>query len=287
MTTAIDAHHHYWELAKQKQAWRTDDHAAIARDYEPRDLTPQLVGAGVDATVLVQSVDSADENDRLAHYANEPTVAGVVGWLPLGDAAAARAELARANTGSWRGVRCLVGRSDLSWLTRPGTVSLFRELADRGIAWDIVPVTSAQIYAVLELARAVPHLRIVVDHLARPPIDTGGWEPWASQLAELARCPNVTLKVSVGIDVLTAWDEWQPEHLAPYVRWAVECFGTDRLMLASNWPVVLLRAEYGVVMRDLAHAVAENGLSASEMAALRGGTAQHVYGLTERSEVLS
>lgn len=279
MTQTIDAHHHYWQVALQEQAWRTPAHEAIARDYEPEHLTTELESAGVDATVLVQSVDSSAENDRIASYARWPTVAGVVGWLPLENPTAARAELARADTGAWRGVRCLVGKRDLDWLARPDAVTLFADLADRSLGWDIVPVTPIQVSSVLELARAVPHLRIVVDHLARPPIESGGWEPWASQLAELASCPNIALKVSVGIDVLTAWARWQPEDLKPYVRWALECFGPDRLLLASNWPVVLLRSSYGQAMNDLVQAVTANGLSAAELTEVRGGTARRWYGL--------
>lgn len=279
MTLTIDAHHHYWQVALQEQAWRTPAHEAIAQDYEPQHLSAELESAGVDATVLVQSVDSSAENDRLASYARWSTVAGVVGWLPLEDPIAARAELARADTGRWSGVRCLVGKRDLGWLARPDAVRLFADLADRGLAWDVVPVTSSQVDAVLGLARAVPQLRIVVDHLARPPIDSSGWEPWAGQLAELAGCPNIALKVSVGIDVLTAWEEWRPEDLKPYVRWALECFGPSRLLLASNWPVVLLRSSYGQAMNDLVQALADNDLSAAELAEVRGGTALRWYGL--------
>ena len=88
----IDAHQHYWRMGEADQsAWRTEAHGSIARDYGPDDLAPELEGCGVDATVLMQSVDEAAENDRLAAYAREvPTVAGVVGWLPVQDPTAAR-----------------------------------------------------------------------------------------------------------------------------------------------------------------------------------------------------
>lgn len=284
MTLTIDAHHHYWQGALQEQAWRTPAHERIARDYEPEHLAGELDRTGIDSTVLVQSVDSPAENDRLANYASTPSVAGVVGWLPLQDPAAARAELKRADTGAWCGVRCLVGRDDLDWLALPETLALFGELADRRLSWDIVPVTRAQVRSVVSLARAVPQLRIVVDHLARPPIDSGGWEPWASQLADLARCPNIALKVSVGIDVLTAWAAWEPEKLTPYVRRAMECFGLDRLMLASNWPVIELRTDYGRSMDDLLRTVIDNGASAADLTAIRGGTACRWYALRINEE---
>ena len=275
----VDAHHHFWRTAAQEQPWRGSAHAGLAADFEPADLTPLLDVAGVDATVLVESVDTPEENERLAAYAASPRVEGVVGWLPLADPASARAELDRADRTRWCGVRCLVAREPLSWLAGPDVVALLGELAHENLAWDVVPVTDEQVAAVVAAARRVPDLRIVVDHLARPPLDTGDAAGWATRLRELAACENVALKVSVGIDVLTAWPRWRPGDLHPYVARAVELFGPRRLMLASNWPVITLRAAYGTAVRDLDAAVAATGLNAADLAEVRGGTATRWYTL--------
>jgi L-fucono-1,5-lactonase len=163
--TVVDAHHHYWRIDARP---RTPAH-----DYEPEHLRGELRSAGVTATVLVQSADEPAENDRLRAYQSATrTVAGVVAWLPLRDPTAARRELDRID-GMPRlsGVRCLVGREPLDWLAGADVRALFGELADRGLAWDVVAVTTDQVEAVCELAAAVPKLRIVVDHLARPPLD--------------------------------------------------------------------------------------------------------------------
>jgi L-fuconolactonase len=277
----IDAHQHYWRMGEADQsAWRTAAHATIARDYGPQDLAPELAACGVDATVLMQSVDEPAENDRLGAYAREAsTVAAVVGWLPVHDPTAARHELERADTRMWRGVRTLVGRDPLEWLAQADVIALFRDLAAQGLVWDVVPITPEQVAAVLRLARAVPDLRLVVDHLARPPLDTGGWEPWAQQVAELASCAGVALKVSVGVDALTAWPAWQPEVLRPYVAHVLDRFGPHRLMLASNWPVVLLRATYTQAWTDLSDALVAAGAGPADLAQATGGTAGTWYGL--------
>ncbi|TCC47781.1 hypothetical protein E0H75_23830 [Kribbella capetownensis] len=274
--TVIDAHHHFWRVAAQDQPWRDDRHDAIARDYTPDDFATELAAAGVKQTVLIQSVDEPAENDRLVRYAAEaPYVGAVVGWLPLSDPVAARAEWKRSGDG-FHGVRCLVGRDRLDWLSRPETVELFTDLAAAGVSWDVVPVTAEQTAAVIGLAEAVPDLRIIVDHLGRPPIDSGGWEPWATQLAQLAASPQVALKVSLGIDLLTALPKW-PGEVDRYVAWAAECFGADRLMLASNWPVVLLRASYQEAWSALRSAVERSLTTPDELAAVLGGTAAHNY----------
>ena len=276
----VDAHHHFWRLEEQEQRWRTPEHEAIAADYLPADLEGELRRSGVDATVLVEAVDTAAENDRLRDHARSVSfVAGLVGWLPLGDPAEAQRELDRSRSGDLRGVRCLVGREPLDRLEQPEAISLFRALADEGLAWDVVAVTTDQTRSVAGIARAVPSLRIVVDHLARPPLDTAGWQPWADHIRRLADCPNVALKLSIGVDALTSWRAWEATELAPYVAFAVECFGPSRLMLASNWPVVLLRRTYERAWGDLVESVKLAGIGGAQLDEVLGGTAMRWYEL--------
>ncbi|MBO0812045.1 MAG: amidohydrolase family protein, partial [Microlunatus sp.] len=247
----IDAHQHFWRTEAQDQPWRTAAHHALERDYLPEDLDPELLGCGVDGTILMQSVDEAEENDRLASFAAHPTVAGVVAWIPIKEPESALAELDRIHIEGLCGVRCLIAKDPLDWLTATPALRMFEEIARRGLAWDVVPITAEQTGQVIKLARLVPELKIVVDHLGRPPLDTGGWSPWADHIAELAQSPAVALKVSVGIDALTAWDSWDPAELDRYVAHAVEQFGADRLLLGSNWPVVLLRTSYTSAWNDV------------------------------------
>lgn len=275
----IDAHQHFWKTAAQDQPWRTDAHSALVRDFEPDDLVAELDDAGVDFTVVMQSVDEPAENERLAAYAAHPRIAGVVGWIPIRDPRGVEAELARVEVPKLRGVRALIADDPLEWLTQPDALAMFRDLADRGLAWDVVPITTAQTRQVIELARAVPELRMVVDHLGRPPIDTAGWEPWATNLSELAELPGVAVKVSVGIDALTKWDRWDSGALDRYIELVCEKFGASRLMLASNWPVVLLRASYGQAWRDLGRLVAHHLPDPAQQAEVSGGTADRWYSL--------
>lgn len=270
----VDAHHHFWQVAAQHHPWRDHRHEALAQDFAREDLAIELTRAGVDRTVLIQSVDEPAENDRLLQYARTPYVGAVVGWLPLSDPKAARAEIDRlGGLGKFSGLRCLVGRDPMDWLVE--SVELFQELAAAGVGWDVVPVTAAQTKAVLALADAVPDLRIVIDHLGRPPVDSGGWEPWAGLVGELAGCPRVAMKVSLGIDLLTELEEWP--DLQRYLEWVVECFGARRLMVASNWPVVLLRASYGEAWGHLRAALEDVLGDGDELAAVLGGTAADYY----------
>lgn len=279
VTPTIDTHHHFWKTAAQAQPWRNPNHQVLAQDYGPEQLRHELRNAGVDGTVLVQSVDEPAENDRLAAYAANNFVMGVVAWLPLADPPSAYRELDRINSTKVCGVRELVADDPLEWLTNRATVNLFKEVAHRGLVWDVVPVTPEQVVAILKLSAAVPELKIVIDHLGRPRVDSQGWEPWAGQIRELADSPAIAVKVSVGMNVLEAWNSWRGSDLLPYVEWAAQHFGPSRLMLASNWPVVLLKASYQDAWRDLTANVRKVLPSQEAQNQVNGGTATHWYGL--------
>ncbi|WP_152364705.1 amidohydrolase family protein [Microlunatus speluncae] len=176
------------------------------------------------------------------------------------------------------GVRCLIGADPIEWTRDPAVRELFADLADRGLAWDVVPVTADQCAAVIELAAAVPGLKIVLDHLARPPIESAGWQPWADQVARLADIPSVAIKLSIGLDALSAWDSWRADALPRYVEWAIRRFGPERCLLASNWPVVELRAPYTQAWHNVAAAAAAC-CDPAGLAEISGGTARRWYGL--------
>ena len=88
----------------------------------------------------------------------------------------------------------------------------------------------------------------------------------------------MAVKLSVGLDVLTAWGEWSPTELKPYVGWVCETFGPDRVMLASNWPVVTLRAPYAQAWTDLETSV-RGIVSGADLDRALSGTATEWYGL--------
>lgn len=296
MTTAahgaevIDSHHHLWpEEAIPDQEWRPAADTAIRRPFEPEDFARELAEAGVTGSVLMQSVDAAAENDRLFAYArSNDFIRGVVAWAPLADAQAATGTLrdlleSRAAGGAEKlaGVRCLVGTDPMVWAESEEGLRVFRSLAAAGLAWDTVPITPDQVAAVCRVAGAVPELRIVIDHLASPPLSDEGLPGWRERATALAAFENVAMKLSVGVAVLTRWDAWDTASLSPYFSHALESFGPERCMLASNWPVVLLRAGYQRAWAETRAAVQEQ-LTDEERRQVEAGTAARWYGLEGR-----
>jgi L-fuconolactonase len=88
-----------------------------------------------------------------------------------------------------------------------------------------------------------PQQQFVLDHIAKPAIKARQLEPWATQIRELARHPNVFCKLS-GLVTETDHRNWREEDLIPYLDVVAGAFGPARLMIGSDWPVCLLAAGY-------------------------------------------
>jgi len=283
MTRRIDAHHHVWDLAVRDQPWIAGHAMApLRRSFGIDDLAPDAAATDVTATVVVQTVADVDETEELLDLAQAtPLIAGVVGYVDLAapDVGEQLDQLQARPSGGWLvGIRSLVqDEPDPRWLARPAVLAGLREVARRDLAYDLL-VRVHQLECARIAVTQLPEGRYVVDHLAKPAIASGAWEPWASGLAALAACANVSAKLS-GLVTEASWDTWTTGDLRPYVEHAVATFGPDRLMFGSDWPVCTLAAPYGRVVTAVDELVA--GLSTSERAVVMGGTAATVYGLPD------
>lgn len=273
----IDAHQHFWNLEKLSYPWLTPDLTPIYRTFEPPDLEPLLRAAGVDRTVLVQAANSYEDTDAMLARADAyPWIAAVVGWVPLNrpDEAAAAVERYRAHR-AFAGVRHLIHDDpDPDWVVQDSVIEGLRILAAADLTFDLVGVLPRHLEHVVTLAERVPGLRIVIDHLNKPLIKDGGWEPWATLLARAAEPPAVYAKIS-GLNTAADREQWTAADLRPYVEHAIEVFGPRRLMFGSDWPVANLAGDYAKVWRETNAVLAD--LAEPDRAAVFGGTARDFY----------
>jgi L-fucono-1,5-lactonase len=278
----VDAHHHLWDPGRRSYPWMDESVAAIRRPFTLEDLDAAAGPHGFGQTVLVQAVSSVEETRELLAVAAASTrVSGVVGWVDLGapDVADALAAL-RAAPGGHRlvGIRHQVhDEPDPGWLLRDQVLRGLAAVASAGLAYDLL-VRERELPAARTVARRLPELPLVVDHLAKPRIRQGVTDPWAQELAALARQPNVACKVS-GLVTEADWDTWTAAQLAPYVRRAAEAFGPERLLFGSDWPVCLLAAGYAEVVAATEEALELAGLDPAERDAVFGANARRRYRL--------
>ena len=282
MGRVVDAHHHVWdEPGLDRYPWMAGEALApLRRRFGFAQLKPLMAAAGIDAAVTVQArTDLEETHELLALAAAEPGIAGVVGWVDLTDGRTGEtlARLRERPGGDkLAGVRHPAhDEPDPDWLARPDVLRGAEQVAEAGLAMDLL-VRTRELPAALRLVRALPGLRCVVDHLAKPPIATGDLSEWRRRMEPLAGRPQVACKLS-GLVTEARWDAWGAEDLASAVEDALAWFGPRRLLFGTDWPVCTLAASHAEVVTAYRETIAH--LAPDDRAQVMGGTAARVYGL--------
>jgi L-fuconolactonase len=273
----IDAHQHFWRYDAAEYAWIDDSMRGLRRDFLPDDAKREMSRAGFDAGVAVQARQTLEETRWLLSLADaHPTVAGVVGWVDL-QADDVRAQLERfADHRKLVGIRHIVqSESDDRFLMRPAFCRGISMLQEFGLAYDIL-IYSGHLPVAAEFVAQFDAQPFILDHLAKPPIRSREVDTWARDLHRLSRFPNVMAKLS-GLVTEADRNTWTLEHIRPYLDLAFNCFGSDRLMIGSDWPVCTVAADYAATMGLVTEYVSR--LSREERAAVLGGNAQRFWNL--------
>lgn len=273
----VDAHFHCWRLARGDYGWLTPALAPIHRDVTVEHWQREARPLGVGAGVLVQAAPTEAETEfLLGEAARHGAVHGVVGWLDLQarDAPQRIAQLT-ATQPKLKGLRpMLQDIDDPDWILHPSLAPALEAIAEAGLVFDAL-VKPRHLSRLLALCARHPGLRVVIDHGAKPDIARGQWQPWAEDLARMARETAAMCKLS---GLLTEAGP-QPVRGAAK-RWAqhlLECFGPQRVMWGSDWPVLELAASYRDWWDDTQTLLSP--LNTSERSAVLGGNAVRVYRL--------
>jgi L-fuconolactonase len=273
----VDAHHHVWSLARGDYDWLTPRLAPIYRDFTLDDLRPELRAARIDATVLVQAAPTVAETEYLLGIARNSggVVRGVVGWVDLGatDAVATLERLACDPL--LRSIRPMLhDLPEADWILRPAVTSALRALPELGLRFDAL-VRPRELPALLRLLERESELAVVIDHGAKPDIAPRAWQPWADLIATAASHPGVCCKLS-GL-AIEAEPGWTAGSLRRYVEHLIACFGAERLLWGSDWPVVNLAGGYARWLENTDALLAP--LTDAERAAIMGENARRFYDL--------
>lgn len=238
----IDAHQHFWHLKDREGQWPPAELSAIYRDFTPDDLLPLLKDANMDGTILVQTMERAEDTAfMLALAAEHDFIKGVVGWVDLSVSDASEQIARLAANPMIKGLRpMLQGLPDDNWIAKPCLDRAIATMISLDLAFDAL-VMPWQLQGLLQRVERSPDLRVVIDHGAKPEIAQGRFINWQKDMARLAACPNVHCKLS---GLLTEAGQQKPEGLRPYIETILELFGPDRVLWGSDWPVVRLAGDY-------------------------------------------
>ncbi len=277
----VDSHVHLYDIARLRYGW-LDAVPALKRTSLLADFDAARGHVQVDGIVFAEVAVDPGLHVREAAFVQEmadadPRLRGMVAHAPVEKGEAVAEDLATlAQFGTLRGIRRLIEtEADPGVCLAPGFLAGVRAVGRHDLTFDICVRHFALTYA-LELVRRCPGVMFVLDHIGKPAIRHGLREPWWSQMRELARLPNVVVKLS---GVITEADHaaWQPEHVTLYVAHVIETFGFDRVMYGSDWTVSSLTHDYPRWVEILDGVVA--GASADELFKLYRGTAIRTYRL--------
>jgi L-fuconolactonase len=249
----------------------------IYRNFEAPELEPLLKENGVQKTIVVQAENSLEDTSYMLGVAERyDWIGGVVGWVPLDHPDVAFEQLQELTRNpKFKGVRHLIHEEkDPDWIIQDVVIEGLRVLAAFELTFDVVAVFPYHLRHVPTLVKKVPNLKMVLDHLAKPPIKEKQMEPWKSQLERAADNPRVYAKIS-GLNTAAEWNTWSADNIKPYISAAVDCFGADRLMFGSDWPIATLAGNYHKVWRETCRALRD--YSDSQQLAIFGETARNFY----------
>jgi L-fuconolactonase len=244
----VDSHQHFWRVGKFDYPWMSSDVEVLYRDYLPATLKPIIARNGVVRTVLVQASNSVSETHWLLDLAaRNRFIAGVVGWVDLTDPEMERMLTELTANSRFKGIRHLVeSEANDDWLVQAAVVKGLQTLAAHRVPYDML-VHTRHLRRVRTVVERCQGLSVVIDHMAKPPIESGAISEWTKELKAVAAFPNVYCKLS-GLVTEANHSSWKVSDLKPFVECALELFGANRLLFGSDYPVCLLASSYERVL---------------------------------------
>lgn len=239
----LDAHQHFWSIARGDYGWLTPELGPIYRDFSPEDLAPLLKAAGIEGSIPVQAAPTVAETEFMLSLADQNEfIKGVVGWVNFEatDAPGQISELAQHP--ALVGLRPMIQDiADPNWMLREDLKPAFQTLQDQDLTFDALTLPQ-HLGPLRKLLDTHPDMRVVIDHGSKPLIRDGVMAGWAEDMAALARDTSAFCKLS-GL-VTEARTDWQTDDLRPYVDHLLATFGPSRLIWGSDWPVCTLASSY-------------------------------------------
>jgi L-fucono-1,5-lactonase len=276
----VDAHLHFWRIDRGDYSWMDDSVAPIRRDVLPPEFDEIRARLSISGSIVVQAAPTLAETEFLLGLADSnPSILGVVGWVDLGRPQAVADVRRLARHPRFKGIRpMLQDIEETEWILRPENMTTLRAVCVEGLRMDAL-VTPRHLPVIEILARKLPDLPMAIDHCGKPAIAGGNLpdQAWKDGMRRLSDFPQIYCKLSgLATEFGTGWSA---NALAPVFQYVFDCFGSDRVLWGSDWPVLELVGRYDDWFRAVR--TFSHGLSAGAEKNLWGGTAAAFYGLDE------
>lgn len=239
----IDSHQHFWTYNANRDVWITDDMGRIRQNFFPFDSLDLFSKNGINGCVAVQADSSEDETFFLISLAEQSEfIKGVVGWVDLQSKDVENRLTYFSQFEQIVGFRHVVqGETDPEFLRRPDFLRGIHLLETFDFSYDLL-IYSNQLSSGIEFCKKNPNQRIVLDHLAKPPIKTGDVSEWNKYIRQFKELDHVSAKIS-GLITEAEWFAWDEKDIINIIEISLEVFGPNRLMFGTDYPVVLVAEE--------------------------------------------
>lgn len=277
----VDTHLHLWDPENLRYAW-LDENPLLNKPYLLDDYRAACGAVTVEKMVFLQCEcdfnQYYDEVQWVSGLAKQdPRIQGIVPWAPLEQGDGVKKHLEKLTQDPLvKGIRRIIQfEEDMEFCLRPDFVKGVQLCAEFGLHFEIC-ISHGQMANALEMVKKCPDVRFLLNHIGKPDIRNQVFEPWKTEIAELASLPNTWCKMS-GLVVEADMEHWTPEELHPYIDHVLDVFGFDRIMFGGDWPVVLQAAPWERWVETLyAHL---QGASESELKKIFRDNANNFYRL--------
>ena len=243
----VDTHVHLWNPENLSYPW-LEEIPALNRSFLLPDYRTAYGTLEIEAMVFVQCETHPDDGLKETEWvtalvADEPRIKGIVGWAPLENGDGARSVLeVLADNPLVKGVRRLIQSESLEFCVQPDFVKGIQMLEEFGLSFDLC-IYHPQLANTIELVKQCPNVQFILDHIGKPDIENQNFEPWKREIQTLSELPNTFCKIS-GMVTEASHENWTPADLKPYIEHVIACFGFERVIYGSDWPVSTLATEY-------------------------------------------
>lgn len=259
----IDSHQHFWTYQINRDVWITEDMGKIRKNFYPNDSFELFSNNGINGCIAVQADSTEDETFFLISLAEQSEfIKGVVGWVDLQSSNVESRLTYFSQFKKIVGFRHIVqSETDPDFLAKPNFLKGVKLLETFDFTYDLL-IYPNQINSAIEFCKKNSNQKIVLDHLAKPPIKTGNISQWKKSIEKFKELENVSAKIS-GLITEAEWYNWNEKDILDVIEVSLDVFGSDRLMFGTDYPVVLVAEELSIWVHTFKKSIAK--LSANEI----------------------
>jgi len=237
----IDTHLHLWDINYLKYPW-LENIPKLNRPFLLDEYHKASKEFNIEKIVFMQAECSPDQYVQEVEWVTEmakadPGLEGIIAWAPLEKGEKVRPEIESLNSNRLvKGIRRIIQfEPDLEFCLNPEFIKGVNILSDYDLTFDIC-ISHIHNENILKFISECQHVPMILDHIGKPDIKNGILDPWSDEISEMSSFPNVCCKLS-GMATEADHQNWTIDDLRPYLLHVLACFGYDRLIFGSDWPV--------------------------------------------------